>query len=93
MSLYRDSSHIPEPILAQVMAKTPDIEIEDPVQGHICFWAIADSESIDAIPDFFDKPIFLADGHHRYEAALRNRSNNSKSKMTPIICDDGSSRI
>ena len=80
MSLYRDSAHILEPRFAQIMAKTPDIEIEDPVQGHICFWAIADSESIDAIRrSFVDKPIFLADGHHRYEAALRNRSNNSNS--------------
>ena len=80
MSLYRDSSHILKPILAQVMAKTPDIEIEDPVQGHICFWLISDSESKDAIHQFFiDKPIFLADGHHRYEAALRNQSNNPTS--------------
>lgn len=81
MSLYRDASHMLRPLLAKVMTNTPDLEVEHSIQGRICFWAISDSGSKDAIRQFFiDKPIFLADGHHRYEAALRYRSDDPNSK-------------
>ena len=80
MSLYRDASHTLRPLLTKVMTNTPDLEVKDSIQGQICFWVISELEAREAIRQFFiDKPIFLADGHHRYEAALRYRSDDQNS--------------
>jgi uncharacterized protein (DUF1015 family) len=45
---------------------------DDGVQSRL--WRIVDSSSIDRLERFFaDKPIFIADGHHRYSTALAYR--------------------
>ncbi len=80
MSLYRDSRHSLEPVLDLAMAQPPVLEVPGTtIQGNpggdISLWAIDHPESLRSIRQFFvDKPVFLADGHHRYEAALRHRS-------------------
>ena len=83
MSLYRDSRHSLEPVLELAMAQPPVLEvpgtgvpgtgIQGAADGDISLWAIDHTESRRSIRQFFvDKPVFLADGHHRYEAARRH---------------------
>ncbi len=80
MSLFRDSRHSLEPVLDLAMAQPPVLEVpgttvQGNADGDISLWAIDHPESLRSIRQFFvDKPVFLADGHHRYEAALRHRA-------------------
>ena len=80
MSLYRDSNHSLQPVLDFAMAQPPVLEVpgtalSGAAGGDISLWAIDHIESQRSIQQFFaDRPVFLADGHHRYEAARRHRS-------------------
>ena len=77
MTLYRDAAGVLEPVFKEVMANSPDMGTPGSVQsniGELACWRVADAVAQQRISDFFeDRPIFLADGHHRYEAALRYR--------------------
>ena len=79
MSLYRDRDGSLRPVLDRVMSEAPVLEVKGTSEGDVSLWAIADTESQRSIQQFFeDRPVFLADGHHRYEAALRyKQSENS----------------
>ena len=95
MSLYRDSHHSLQPVLDLAMSHTPVLEVtgtEVPgtVDGDITLWAIGQAESLRSIRQFFvDKPVFLADGHHRYEAALRHREGGSSTESGDSPRADG----
>ena len=77
MTLYRDADGELGTVLEQVMATPPDLETAGSPQsniGHLALWRIVDPDLQQRITRFFDgRPVFLADGHHRYEAALRYR--------------------
>ena len=77
MTLYRDAEGALLPILEQVMTSPPAMETPGNASsniGSISFWRILDADLQETITTFFaGRPIFLADGHHRYEAALRYR--------------------
>ena len=81
MTLYRDAGGELAPVLAQAMAGQPDMETAGSPQsniGQVALWRIADPAAQQRITGFFaDRPVFLADGHHRYEAALRYRKSQS----------------
>ncbi len=72
MSLYRDSDGDLQRIFDGVLENAPDATGTTPAGGNAELWRIADAETQAAITDTFaGRPVFLADGHHRYEAALR----------------------
>ena len=72
MALYRDSRHELAPVFQRVMADAPDVESSDDFGGATTLWSIASSADQAAIRSFFrDRPVYLADGHHRYEASRR----------------------
>ncbi len=72
MSLYRDSEGDLQRIFDGVLENAPDATGTTPAGGNAELWRIADGETQAAITDTFaGRPVFLADGHHRYEAALR----------------------
>ena len=77
MTLYRDADGELGPVFEQVMAGPPELETPGSPQsniGHLALWRITDPELQQRITRFFEgRPVFLADGHHRYEAALRYR--------------------
>ncbi len=77
MTLYRDGSNVLGPLLEEVAAGTPDLSTpgsELSRIGEVALWRIDSPETQQQIADFFEgRPLFLADGHHRYEAALRYR--------------------
>ena len=72
MSLYRDSEGDLQRIFDGVLENAPDATGTTPAGGNAELWRVADAETQAAITDTFaGRPVFLADGHHRYEAALR----------------------
>ena len=70
MSIYRDADNELEPVFQRVMVGTPEVDAQDEFDTVTTMWRIADDEDIAAIASFFERrPVFLADGHHRYEAS------------------------
>ena len=78
MSLYRDSANYLSRELAEAVKGNPVIDIRADGDQDLTMWRISDPAVQERIQRFFtDTGIFLADGHHRYEAALRFRRNQS----------------
>ena len=74
MALHRDATGSLKPLLAEVMAGPPVLNVPDAWDQQSTLWQINETGHREAISRLFDdKPIFLADGHHRYEAALQTR--------------------
>lgn len=70
MSLYRDAEGVLEEVFMQVMSGAPEIDAKDDSGNATALWRISDPGVQGQIREFFDvRPIYLADGHHRYEAA------------------------
>ena len=84
MSLYRDAQGDLRRIFDGVLENTPDATGTTPAGGNAELWSISDAETQAAITDTFaGRPVFLADGHHRYEAALRYSRSQSGSSGDP----------
>ena len=70
MSIYRDAENELGPVFQRVMAGAPEVDAQDEYDTVTTMWRISDSDDIAAITSFFERrPVFLADGHHRYEAS------------------------
>ena len=70
MSLYRDAAGELAPLFQRVMDAPPEVDARDEFGSHTTMWRIAAAADVAAIAAFFaDRPVFLADGHHRYEAS------------------------
>ena len=71
MALYRDAEGALAPIFEQVMSGLPVLDVDDGLGQRSTLWQISSASISESISSYFrDKPVFLADGHHRYEAAL-----------------------
>ena len=74
MSLYRDASGSLKEVFDATMAESPLFRVADDSGQETSLWKITDKEVQERISNLFKEiPVFLADGHHRYEAALRLR--------------------
>ena len=70
MSIYRDADNELSPVFDRVMSGAPEVDARDGFGSDATMWRVANRDDIDAITRFFDRrPVFLADGHHRYEAS------------------------
>ncbi len=70
MSLYRDAEGELRSLFDSVMAGEPEVDATDEYGSHTTLWRISDPADVAAISRFFEaRPVFLADGHHRYEAS------------------------
>ena len=70
MSIYRDSDDELGPIFRRVTSGKPDVDAKDEYGSTQTMWRIADGSDLATISAFFEqRPVFLADGHHRYEAS------------------------
>ena len=86
MSLYRDPAKYLNRIFEEVMSTTPDIHIRPDEDQELSLWLLSSPEQQTRIRQFFnDTPIFLADGHHRYEAALRFQAKRAKAGGYEIV--------
>jgi uncharacterized protein (DUF1015 family) len=76
-SLYHDSERKVAPILSRIAQEKPLISLRaersnlpDSNEAHT-LWAITDSKSKRELSQFLaSRPLYIADGHHRYETAL-----------------------
>ncbi len=74
-SLYSDPSCALESLSRKVREKRPDIEVADDDGVIHRLWQVADADLIRKAQDLLDsKPLFIADGHHRYETAINYRN-------------------
>lgn len=70
MSVYRDADNGLGAVFDRVMAGEPEVDARDEYGSSTTMWRISDPEDTSAISRFFEqRPVFLADGHHRYEAS------------------------
>ena len=93
MTLYRDAEQELAPVFEQIMAGPPEVETAASLEsniGQVALWRISDANLQQRITQFFaGRPVFLADGHHRYEAALRYRKSQSPdSALAPDTAPD-----
>ncbi len=71
-SLYRDTLGITADTVAAATACAPENEFTDDSGVTHRMWQISDSEVIEKLcSQFADRKLYIADGHHRYETALR----------------------
>ena len=89
MSLYRDAGGVLSPTLQSIMAGPPVIDIESDEDQRLSLWIISERDAIEHIQSFFgNTPVFLADGHHRYEASLRFRELQQQGSQGDLAADD-----
>ena len=75
MSIYRDPSGRVLALIDRV-ASGPPLAHADYDDTHIQLWAITDKTATQTVTESLkDAPVYLADGHHRYETALQYRDN------------------
>jgi uncharacterized protein (DUF1015 family) len=70
LSLFQDRGGWVASLLAQVGESQPIADFSQSDQRHQ-LWAITQPETINKLAGYFtDWPLYIADGHHRYESAL-----------------------
>lgn len=70
-SLYNSPEKKASEIMNKVMLRKPDMEAKDSDGAIHRLWIVEAKEDIETIQnDLKGKPVFIADGHHRYETAL-----------------------
>ncbi|MFQ5876012.1 MAG: DUF1015 family protein, partial [Dehalococcoidia bacterium] len=75
MALYRDFNNTIGPLLRQGRQGKPTLIAELDGLSHCKLWRVSDLQLISKISAAMaSRKIFLADGHHRYETALRFRN-------------------
>jgi len=73
-SLFSDPEHKIDEILDRFMEGEPRIDIEVDGIAHR-LWTVTDSAAIAEVQKIIhDKPLYIADGHHRYETAVNYRN-------------------
>jgi uncharacterized protein (DUF1015 family) len=81
-SLFSD----PQGKVADILAKAPGgpgMEVKDSDEAVHRLWSFGDKKGIEAIVrELADKPLFIADGHHRYDTALNYRNERRKAAGT-----------
>ena len=71
-SLYMDEDNSVYSMIDGCSNGVPDMEVTDPDGTVHRMWQIKDSNIIERITDSFKgKKLYIADGHHRYETALK----------------------
>lgn len=71
LGLYSDPDKLVEKTLLQIGERLPEISLVDEANEIHKVWVITDNIIIDQFRKLMDdKKIYIADGHHRYEAAL-----------------------
>lgn len=73
-SIYQDPEQQLAGLLDQVQSQTALYEFTDHDGLRHSLHAISEPQTLEAITAFFaDRPLYIADGHHRYETALKFR--------------------
>ena len=74
-SLYSDPCCVLEAFARKEKERTPDLEVTDDDGIKHRLWQVVEPQIIGKAQELLDsKPLFIADGHHRYETALNYRN-------------------
>ena len=81
-ALYSEPKRVINRMLAEhVQGATPHIEVEEDKGGSCRLWRVIDPELIRVVRrEMEEQPLLIADGHHRYEAAMRYRDHLRRQK-------------
>ncbi|ABA89392.1 protein of unknown function DUF1015 [Syntrophotalea carbinolica DSM 2380] len=72
--LYSDPCCVQEALTWELKKRTPDLEVTDDDGVIHRLWQVTDDTVIQKVCELLEnKPVFIADGHHRYETALNYR--------------------
>lgn len=75
--LYRDSERALERMVDSVLNSTPLVEVRDMAGELHQLWSLTEPAAISKVVSLLDsKPVLIADGHHRYDAALESFRRN-----------------
>ena len=75
MAMYQDADNVIQGILTRVETRRPDAVFTDPWGDLHRMWALpASFVSKELNKAFAERPLYIADGHHRYETALYYRN-------------------
>ena len=88
-SLYQDPQHTTRKRLDGLAASCPPrYEFSDGLVTHR-LWVVNDPVAIEALrKDFADRKLYIADGHHRYETALRYREHHPEADHVMMMLVD-----
>ncbi|MDN3514640.1 MAG: DUF1015 domain-containing protein [Candidatus Brocadia sp.] len=70
-ALFPDENNVIDTFLSTIAITKPDMDFPDDTGVKNKLWAIKERQIIDTLISLMkEKPLFIADGHHRYETAL-----------------------
>jgi uncharacterized protein (DUF1015 family) len=74
-AMYSDAAQVIDHYLQEARESDPVIDYQDSQGQHHRLWKVLDLKTLQQVRALMrDKPIFIADGHHRYETALAYRN-------------------
>lgn len=86
-SIYNDSQGAVIDTLEKAREPEPVCKVRDHLLNTHTLWRVTDKQALDTVIRFFaDKPVYIADGHHRYTTALGCR--NSAMERNPDLPAD-----
>ncbi|MBO8137157.1 MAG: DUF1015 domain-containing protein [Desulfotomaculum sp.] len=89
LGLYNDAGSTVDSIMEKAAEKTPDIDFTDESGTVHRVWVIKDGEIISQVQESMKRMrIFLASGHHLYEAALNYRNYRREAQGITSETDD-----
>lgn len=82
-SLFADEDKIMSDMIDGLTDREPDLSFISSENITQNIWIVTDDTNTEKVTEFFsDKEIYIADGHHRYEASLEYRNNCLKDEET-----------
>ncbi len=81
--LYQDPAHELAPELSSALERPPIARARDAAGVEYCLAVLADPDAIERVQRFLrERPVVIADGHHRYETALAYRDECRRASST-----------
>lgn len=85
-SLYKDAGNQLSELFSRIIKSKPYMKSKDDAGSIHRLWQVDKEKDIAIIrADFKDKPIFIADGHHRYETALEYKKEMKRRRLSHNI--------
>ncbi len=73
-ALFPDENNEVDKYLAAIVAAKPEVDFVDDIGVKNRLWIIKEKQSVEKLVALMkEKPLFIADGHHRYETSLAYR--------------------
>ncbi len=70
--MYEDYQKAVSSILENITSNDPQLDIDDYDGEHHRLWVVTEPRILEALTCIFEtRPLYIADGHHRYESALK----------------------